>query len=110
MNVVGVVVFGLLGVGALLTMVRLGRGPSLLDRVVATDSLLAITASGLAATVALTRDTSVLPALVVVSLLGFIGAVSVARYVGGMLVAAEREGEGADVGLPEPEEQRGRRP
>ncbi len=108
MTVVAVVVFALLGVSALLVLVRLGRGPSLLDRVVATDSLLAIVASGLAAGLAFTRDTSVLPALVVVSLLGFIGAVSVARYVGGMLVAAQREGD-PDLGMPTPEEQRGGR-
>ncbi len=108
MSVVAVVVFTLLGASALLVLVRLGRGPSLLDRVVATDSLLAVVATGLAAGLALTRDTTVLPALVVVSLLGFVGAVSVARYVGGMLVAAQQEGD-PDLGMPTPEEQRGDR-
>src|SRR3712207_7805658 len=37
-----------LGAGALLTLVRLARGPSLLDRVVATDVLLVIISAGLA--------------------------------------------------------------
>lgn len=107
MTAVAVVVFILLGAGALLVMIRLGRGPSLLDRVVASDSLLAIFASGLAAGLAFSRNTSVLPVLVVVSLLGFVGGVSVARYVGGMLVAAQREDD-ADLGMPVPEEQGGR--
>ena len=38
MTVVYLLAFGLLGSGALLALVRLARGPSLLDRVVATDS------------------------------------------------------------------------
>ena len=38
------------------------------------------------------------PVLVVVSLLAFVGSVSVARYVGGMLLRS-RTGDGRDVGL-----------
>ena len=77
----------------LLALVRLARGPSLLDRVVATDILLVIIAAGLAVHAALRRDPTVVPVLVVVSLLAFVGSVSVARYVGGMLLQAS-EGEG----------------
>jgi multicomponent Na+:H+ antiporter subunit F len=84
--------YGMLGAGALLALVRLARGPSLLDRVVATDILLVIIAAGLAVHATLNRDPTVVPVLVVVSLLAFVGSVSVARYVGGMLVAS-REGE-----------------
>ena len=79
------------GAGALLTLVRLARGPSLLDRVVATDVLLVIISAGLAVYAALTRDPTVVPVLVVVSLLAFVGSVSIARYVGGMLLRSERE-------------------
>ena len=87
----------LLGGGALLALVRLARGPSLLDRVVATDVLLVIVSAGLAVYAALARDPTVVRVLVVVSLLGFVGSVSVARYVGGMLVRSA--GDGQDDGV-----------
>ena len=96
--------YGMLGIGALLTLVRLGAGPSLLDRVVATDTLLVIIAAGLAVHAGLQRDPTVVPVLVVVSLLAFVGSVSVARYIGGMLIRSS--GDGQDVGLPEAAEER----
>jgi multicomponent Na+:H+ antiporter subunit F len=83
--------YGMLGAGALLAIVRLARGPSLLDRVVATDVLLVIIAAGLAVYAALQQDPTVVPVLVVVSLLAFVGSVSVARYIGGMLVQSREE-------------------
>ncbi len=83
-----VVLYALIGGGALLVLVRLARGPSLLDRVVATDTLLVIISAGLAVHAALARDPTVVPVLVVVSLLAFVGSVSVARYIGGMLLRA----------------------
>jgi multicomponent Na+:H+ antiporter subunit F len=99
--------YGMLGVGALLTLVRLGIGPSLLDRVVATDTLLVIIAAGLAVHAGLQRDPTVVPVLVVVSLLAFVGSVSVARYIGGMLVRSSDDGQ--DVGLPQAAEERAAR-
>ena len=98
MTVVYWLAYGLLGTGALLALVRLGIGPSLLDRVVATDTLLVIIAAGLAVHAGLQRDPTVVPVLVVVSLLAFVGSVSVARYIGGMLISSS--GDGQDVGLP----------
>jgi multicomponent Na+:H+ antiporter subunit F len=95
--------YGMLGVGALLALARLGAGPSLLDRVVATDTLLVIIAAGLAVHAGLQRDPTVVPVLVVVSLLAFVGSVSVARYIGGMLVQSSDDGQ--DVGLPEAAEE-----
>ena len=93
------VAFAFLGAGALLALVRLARGPSLLDRVVATDVLLVIISAGLAVYAGLARDPTVVPVLVVVSLLAFVGSVSVARYIGGMLI--QSTGDGQDVGLPQ---------
>lgn len=98
MTAVFVLAFSMLGGGALLALVRLARGPSLLDRVVATDTLLVIISAGLAVYAALQRDPTVVPVLVVVSLLAFVGSVSVARYIGGMLVRSADDG--TDVGLP----------
>ena len=53
MTVVAVIAHALLGGGALLALVRLARGPSLLDRVVATDTLLVIISASLAVHAAL---------------------------------------------------------
>jgi multicomponent Na+:H+ antiporter subunit F len=102
-TVVAVLAFAMLGGGALLALVRLARGPSLLDRVVATDTLLVIIAAGIAVHAALYRDPTLVPVLVVVSLLAFVGSVSVARYIGGMLV---RSSDGRDPGLPVAAEER----
>ena len=104
MTVVYWLAYGLLGGGAMLALIRLGMGPSLLDRVVATDTLLVIIAAGLAVHAGLQRDPTVVPVLVVVSLLAFVGSVSVARYVGGMLV--QSQDDGTDVGLPLAAEER----
>jgi multicomponent Na+:H+ antiporter subunit F len=84
---VAAVAFALAGAGALLALVRLVRGPSLLDRVVAGDAMLVIIAGGLGVHVALSRDPSAVPVLVVVALLGYIGAIAVVRYVGGMVLS-----------------------
>ncbi len=105
MIVVAVIAHALLGSGALLALLRLARGPSLLDRVVATDTLLVIIAASLAVHAALSRDATVVPVLVVVSLLAFVGSVSIARYVGGMLLRSATD-DGQDVGLPRADEDR----
>ncbi len=105
MTVVAVVAYVLLGGGALLALVRLARGPSLLDRVVATDTLLVIIAAGLAVHAALERDPTVIPVLVVVSLLAFVGSVSIARYVGGLL--RSETGDGPDLSRPTAAEEAG---
>ena len=97
MGVVAVTAYALLGGGALLALVRLALGPSLLDRVVATDTLLVIIAAGLAVYAGLARDPMVVPVLVVVSLLAFVGSVSIARYVGGMLIRSS-PGDGRATG------------
>jgi len=104
-TVVAYVLYAFIGGGALLALVRLALGPSLLDRVVATDTLLVIISAGLAVYAALERNPTVVPVLVVVSLLAFVGSVSIARYVGGMLVRA-RTGDGRDLGLPVAAEER----
>jgi multicomponent Na+:H+ antiporter subunit F len=80
MIVVAVVVTVLLAAGTALTMVRIIRGPSVLDRIVATDVMLAIVVVAIACVAALTRDATALPILAVLSILGFTGSVSVARF------------------------------
>ncbi|WP_373307278.1 monovalent cation/H+ antiporter complex subunit F [Micromonospora lutea] len=65
---------------ALLALVRLYRGPSLLDRVVAADMLLATMVGAVGAEAAVNRHATTLPVLVVLGLLGFVGSVSLARF------------------------------
>ncbi|MFD2091601.1 monovalent cation/H+ antiporter complex subunit F [Blastococcus deserti] len=108
MTAVEVITQAMLGTAALLALVRLARGPSLLDRVVATDTLLVIISASLAVHAALERDPTVVPVLVVVSLLAFVGSVSIARYIGGMLLRSAT-GEGRDLGLPRAAEDGGQR-
>ncbi|MGK5739030.1 monovalent cation/H+ antiporter complex subunit F [Micromonospora sp. URMC 103] len=75
-----VVLTALFSVTTLLVLVRLYRGPSLLDRVVAADMLLATMVGAVAAEAAVNRHASTLPVLVVLSLLGFVGSVSLVRF------------------------------
>ncbi|MET7836646.1 monovalent cation/H+ antiporter complex subunit F [Micromonospora sediminicola] len=80
MTVVAVIVTVLLTVAGALTLVRVIRGPSILDRAVATDVLLAVVVAAIATEAAWSRDATALPVLVVLALVGFVGSVSVARF------------------------------
>jgi multicomponent Na+:H+ antiporter subunit F len=80
MIVVAVTVTALLAVATMLVLTRLVRGPSTLDRIVAVDVLLAIVICAIATEAAYTRDATSLPLLVGLSILGFIGSVSVGRF------------------------------
>ena len=83
MNAVILICVGILGVGALLLVVRISLGPTMLDRIVALDVLVAVMICGLALEAAANRHTTTLPVLVVLSLLGFVGSVTVARFTRG---------------------------
>lgn len=71
----------MLAVAAVLTVVRLSRGPSSLDRVVAADVLIAVVIAALALEAIVNDHSTTLPVMLVLSLLGFAGAVSIARFV-----------------------------
>ena len=70
----------LLSVTALLALARIYRGPALLDRVVAADLLLSTMLGAVGAEAAVNRHATTLPVLVVLSLLGFVGSVSLVRF------------------------------
>jgi multicomponent Na+:H+ antiporter subunit F len=72
-----------LAVGAVLLVIRVTRGPTMLDRVVALDVLVAVLICGLGVEAAVHRHTTTLPILVVLSLVGFVGSVSMARFTRG---------------------------
>jgi multicomponent Na+:H+ antiporter subunit F len=71
----------LLVVAALLVLVRMAKGPSTLDRVVAADVMLAVVIAGLGLEAALNRHATTIPVILVLSLLGFASALSMARFV-----------------------------
>lgn len=81
MQTVLVIVSVLLSLAAAGTIYRIAKGPSLLDRVLATDVLLAIFAAGLATDMAINQHLENLVLMVSLSLIGFIGSVTVARFV-----------------------------
>jgi multicomponent Na+:H+ antiporter subunit F len=71
----------LLSMAMLLTFVRLAKGPSLPDRVVALD-LLAVLAMGMAAVYAIAMNQPVfLDVAIVLALISFLGTVAFAYYI-----------------------------
>jgi multicomponent Na+:H+ antiporter subunit F len=82
MMTVAIIAGTMLGLAAAITGIRLLIGPTTLDRVVAMDMLVAIILCSIATVVTLTADSSPLPVLVVVALLGFVGSASIARLLG----------------------------
>ena len=72
---------GLLAMAAGLCLVRLLRGSSLPDRIVALDTLLVVVVCGIAVGAVRTGSGEFLDVLVVASLLGFSGTALVARFI-----------------------------
>ncbi|HEX7100060.1 MAG TPA: monovalent cation/H+ antiporter complex subunit F [Acidimicrobiia bacterium] len=70
-----------LALAAALCIVRMIRGGSLPDRVLALDSLLVIIVMGLAVLAARTRQSLYLDIMVVASLLGFTGTTLVSGFI-----------------------------
>ena len=84
------VAFALVAVGAVLAVVRLVLGPTVADRVVASDVLLTLFALGTLLASARTGTGTFLVAGLVVALLGFVGTAAVARFL-------EVDGDGVEV-------------
>jgi multicomponent Na+:H+ antiporter subunit F len=75
------VVSVMLGIAALLAFVRIVKGPSILDRVVASEVLLSTIMLALITHMVRVGNTRTLMVVLVVALLGFTASVSVARFV-----------------------------
>lgn len=95
----------MLTVAAALTVARMSRGPSSLDRVVAADVLIAVTIAGLALEAIVNDHSTTLPVMLVLSLLGFAGSVSIARFVADRDRAARRGDLDLDREPPPKEDQ-----
>ncbi|SDB91629.1 multicomponent Na+:H+ antiporter subunit F [Sanguibacter gelidistatuariae] len=86
---VAIVCAALLMGAAVLALIRAERGPSMLDRTVALDVFVTALVGGVVLESAMTGRTDTLPLLVVLSLVGFVGSVTIARFA-----SAEPKGEG----------------
>jgi len=79
-TVVLAVCVGILAVAAALLVIRLTIGPTLLDRAVALDAIVTVVICGLVIEAAVNRHTTTLPILLVLTMVGFVGSVSIARF------------------------------
>jgi multicomponent Na+:H+ antiporter subunit F len=80
-EVASTIAFGILGVAAVLCLVRMIRGPRLADRIVALDTLLLMVVSGIAVRAAVSGDDTYLDVMVVAALLAFAGTSMVANFI-----------------------------
>ncbi len=71
----------MLGLAALVAMVRAVQGPNLVDRIVALDVVLILLAGGLAVQAARSGSELFVSAVIVVALVAFAGTVIVARFI-----------------------------
>lgn len=74
-------VLTVLAVAAVLTFVRLVRGPSLPDRVIAIDLIGILIVCGLVVSAGARADQAFLDVAMVLALISFVGTVAYARYV-----------------------------
>lgn len=78
---VSVAAMTLLMLSATLILYRMTVGPTNLDRIGASDVLLTVVIGGIAVTTIYTHGEGALPVLLVLSMIGFVGSVSVARFM-----------------------------
>ncbi|MBM9434028.1 monovalent cation/H+ antiporter complex subunit F [Flaviflexus equikiangi] len=71
----------LLFLSAIAVIIRVSKGPSMLDRMVGVDLLTSVILGAVAVISALTGRTDLLPVLVVLAIVGFIGSTTIARFV-----------------------------
>ena len=103
----------LLVISAVLALVRLAKGPTGLDRGVASDLLIAVLIAGIATYTIATRSEVALIIIVVLSLVGFTSAVGLARLITGTSARERRflqaEARAADLARQRAERQRAER-
>ncbi|MDQ0095239.1 MULTISPECIES: monovalent cation/H+ antiporter complex subunit F [Micrococcaceae] len=70
-----------LSIAGALAMIRLAKGPSILERVIATDVLLLIVSAALCVDMTINKHTDNLIFVLLACLVGFVGSVTVSRFV-----------------------------
>ena len=81
MNVIFIITSVLFTIAALLTVYRIVRGPSILDRVIASDVLLTTLLLVIGAEMVINGHTRTIPLMVVLAATAVFGTIAVARYV-----------------------------
>lgn len=81
MTLVLILLYAIFGIAALLAVYRIIVGPNLLDRVIASDVLVATVMCALGAEMAINRHTSTLPVMLILAMFAIVGSVSVARFM-----------------------------
>lgn len=81
MNILLVAILVVFGLAAILTVIRIVRGPSILDRAVASDVLLTEVMCVLGAEMAVNGHTRSIPVLLIIAAVGVFGSIAVARFV-----------------------------
>lgn len=71
----------LFSIGGVAALYRIIRGPSLLDRVIASDVFIVTIMCVLGTEMALNHHTDTLPVMLVLAAFGFVGSVSFARFM-----------------------------
>ena len=106
MTIVLGISLAMLGVAAALVLVRLFKGPSNLDRIVAAEILLVVVIAGVALESARQRTTTYLPLLMILGLVGFVGGVAVTRFLSRDSDEDSDGSQGVVRDQPEPREER----
>ena len=81
LTVVGIIAWIMFGIGALAAVFHIIRGPSILDRALATDVLLAIAMCALGAKMAINRHTDTLVVLLVLAMFAVFGSIAIAQLM-----------------------------
>ncbi|WP_378144070.1 monovalent cation/H+ antiporter complex subunit F [Cnuibacter sp. UC19_7] len=76
--IIAAVLFGAAAIGALF---RIIKGPSALDRIIASDVLVATVMCALGAEMAINKHTDTLPVLLGLAIFTVVGSVSIARFM-----------------------------
>lgn len=111
MTAVYVVALAILLVASVMALARIERGPSMFDRILGVDVMTAVIIGAISVVAAATRRSDLVPVLVVLAIVGFIGSVAVARFAAAesadekriltkeelKQILAEREAQGDDA-------------
>ncbi|WP_226533456.1 monovalent cation/H+ antiporter complex subunit F [Microbacterium paraoxydans] len=81
MNILLLLIMVVFGLAAILALVRIVRGPSILDRAVASDVLLTEVMCVIGAEMAINGHTRNIPVLLIIAAIGVFGSIAVARFV-----------------------------
>ena len=81
MNILLLLIMVVFGLAAVLALIRIVRGPSILDRAVASDVLLTEVMCVIGAEMASIGHTRNIPVLLIIAAVGVFGSIAVARFV-----------------------------